>query len=119
MNILQKIILVAFLVLGLFACTHVTSGAPTTNTVSGEAWYVKSTGMGSFLTFSTSVYYCPATSGKGPATCTKAIIHEAGAAPAASSSSDDDDSGYGGGDSEEDEGSGDAENAEGSAESDY
>jgi len=68
---------------------------PSTDTVSGEAWYVKSTGM-PMLIFSTSVYYCPATSGKGPSTCIEALIHEEGAAPApgASGSSEPEDTGY-------------------------
>ncbi|MDD5309156.1 MAG: hypothetical protein PHU25_17725 [Deltaproteobacteria bacterium] len=68
--------------LGFCACTSVNSGMPTTPNVTGEAWYVKETGL-PFMTFSTSIWYCPAPQGKGPATCTKAIVHEPGAAPAA------------------------------------
>jgi len=76
----------ASLALGLMGCTYVTSGMPTTETVSGEAWYVKDTGF-AMMTFATKVYYCPAPSGKGEATCTRAIMHKAGEGPAASSKS--------------------------------
>jgi len=77
MKTVKLIAVAALLVFGLMACTHVSSGMPTTETVNGDAWYVKETGLG-FLIFSTSVYYCPSTSQRGPVTCREAIIHPAG-----------------------------------------
>jgi len=91
MKTVKLIAVAALLVFGLMACTHVTSGMPTTETVNGDAWYVKETGLG-FLVFSTSVYYCPSTSQRGPVTCKEAIIHPAG--EGASSSSFDEEESY-------------------------
>jgi hypothetical protein len=68
------------LLLGVVGCKNIgTSRAPNTS-VTGEAWYVKSTWF--LLTWKTQVFYCPAPTGPGPATCIEAIMHEEGEMPA-------------------------------------
>jgi hypothetical protein len=54
---------------------------PTNPTLSGEAWYVRTT-MFIALPVATHIYFCPKQMGKGPAKCTEAIVHDASGAPA-------------------------------------
>ena len=42
---------------------------------SGEAWYVKTTGMGGLI-FSSKVFYCPQPNTAGPAQCKEAKMVE-------------------------------------------
>ena len=41
----------------------------------GDAWYIKTSGMGGFI-FSSKVFYCPAPTSAGPATCKEAKMVE-------------------------------------------
>ena len=82
-----RILAIAFVTAALFAmsgCKAVTSGMATDPSLSGEAWYVRTTTFLS-LPVGTHIYFCPKQMGKGPAKCTEAIVHEASgaAAPAA------------------------------------
>ncbi|MBN2718086.1 MAG: hypothetical protein JXX14_19730 [Deltaproteobacteria bacterium] len=64
-------------------CSYVTSSAPTTETVNGDVWYVKTKGIGA-LVFAADIYYCPKTAGSEAATCQQATIvqNEGGGAQA-------------------------------------
>jgi hypothetical protein len=70
MNTLTKA-LIGLLAIGTAGCASVNSTMPSTNTVTGEAWYGENT---SFLglTFSSRVWYCPAATGSAPVTCYEA-----------------------------------------------
>jgi hypothetical protein len=61
-------------------CTYVPEGRAPNDSVTGEVWYVKATWF--LLTWKTRVFYCPAPTGPGPATCIEAIVHEEGEMPA-------------------------------------
>ena len=63
--------LIGLLAIGSAGCASVNSTMPSTNTVTGEAWYGENT---SFLglTFSSRVWYCPAATGSAPVTCYEA-----------------------------------------------
>jgi hypothetical protein len=77
-----SVILVAFALTAVSGCKNITSGIPTATNVTGEAWYVKTVAFIS-LPVSTHIYFCPKQVGKGPATCTEALVHEdSGEAPA-------------------------------------
>jgi hypothetical protein len=82
MKRIYALIVASLLALALSGCSAITSGMPTTNTVTGEAWYVKTTSFIS-LPVSTHVYFCPKQLGKGPAKCIEATMHEAQEGPAA------------------------------------
>ena len=43
--------------------------------MTGEAWYVKTTGMGGLI-FSSKVFYCPQPNTAGPAQCKEAKMVE-------------------------------------------
>jgi len=76
---MKKSLIVAFASFGILAlsgCGYVTSGMPSSDTVSSEMWYVKKTWF--LMTWSTHVYYCPKPTGKGPVKCIEAIMHEEG-----------------------------------------
>jgi hypothetical protein len=75
---MKKIIVAIILgfVLGLSACTYVTSGGPPRTDVTGGVWYVKSTYIPFFLLLpiTNSIYYCPPTTGGGTPKCIEAEI---------------------------------------------
>ena len=82
-----RILAIAIVATTLFAlggCKAVTSGQYTDPTLSGEAWYVRTTTFLG-LPVGTHIYFCPKQMAKGPAKCTEALVHEASgaAAPAA------------------------------------
>ena len=84
---MTRILTIAFVTVALFAlsgCNAITSGQHTDPSLSGEAWYVRTTTFLG-LPVSTHIYFCPKQMGKGPAKCIEAIVHEAAgaAAPAA------------------------------------
>ncbi|MFO8072260.1 MAG: hypothetical protein R6V85_10345 [Polyangia bacterium] len=71
------------LALAFGGCTYVASSRAPSTSVTGEVWYTKDVWFLG-LNFATKVFYCPAPTAKGPATCKQAIIHEEGEAPAPS-----------------------------------
>ena len=56
---------------GSVGCAAVTSSLPSTSAVTGEAWYIESTGFFG-LYWGSKVFYCPAPTAAGPATCKEA-----------------------------------------------
>lgn len=52
-------------------CAYVTSAMPSTQTVTGEAWYTEATGFFGMY-WGSKVYYCPAPTSAGPTTCKEA-----------------------------------------------
>jgi hypothetical protein len=54
-------------------CAAVTSTMPSATNVTGEAWYVESTGFFG-LYWGSKVFYCPAPTAAGPATCKEAKL---------------------------------------------
>jgi hypothetical protein len=63
-------------------CSYVSSSRAPSTSVTGEVWYTKDIKFG--LIWATKVFYCPKPTGKGPANCIQATIHEEGEAPAPS-----------------------------------
>ena len=71
---MQKFLLAAMLGLGLFGCAGVTSGQPTTASVTGDTWYSKDRYLITrLITTGSDVYYCPK---ETPSKCTKAELKE-------------------------------------------
>jgi len=70
---MKKIIGFALLALMSAGCSYVTSGQPGMTPATGEAWYTKDTGLGPFLIFSSTVYYCPK---DNPTKCVAAEMRE-------------------------------------------
>jgi hypothetical protein len=68
------------LLAGVVGCKNVTSSRPPNTSVTGEAWYVKSTWF--MINWKTAIFYCPKPTSPGPATCIQAIVHEEGEMPA-------------------------------------
>jgi hypothetical protein len=68
------------LALAFGGCTYVASSRAPSTSATGEIWYTKDVKFIA-LVFTTKVFYCPAPTAKGPATCKQAIIHEEGEAP--------------------------------------
>ena len=58
---------------GSMGCAAVTSTMPSTSTVTGEAWYTEATGFFG-LYWGSRVFYCPAPTAAGPATCKEAKL---------------------------------------------
>jgi hypothetical protein len=58
---------------GSVGCAAVTSTMPSATNVTGEAWYIEGTGFMGFA-FSSKVFYCPAPTAAGPATCKEAKL---------------------------------------------
>jgi len=58
---------------GSMGCAYVTSSMPSTSNVTGEAWYTEATGFFG-LYWGARVYYCPAPTAAGPATCKEAKL---------------------------------------------
>ena len=81
MSTLRNALVVGLLTIGAAGCASVNSTMPSTNTVTGEAWYGENT---SFLglTFSSRVWYCPAATSPGPITCVEAKMVGEGEASA-------------------------------------
>ncbi len=71
---MKRTVLLITLLLSLSGCAYVGTGQHTTEDVNGDAWYVKTKGIG-MLVFKTEVYYCPAPS-SGQAVCTQAKVVE-------------------------------------------
>jgi len=63
-------------------CSYVSSARAPETGVTGEVWYTKDVKFG--LIWATKVFYCAKPTGKGPANCIQATIHEEGEAPAPS-----------------------------------
>jgi hypothetical protein len=60
-------------VLASSGCAYVTSSMPSTSTVTGEAWYTEATGFFGMY-WGSRVFYCPAPTAAGPATCKEAKL---------------------------------------------
>jgi hypothetical protein len=58
---------------GSSGCAYVTSSMPSTSTVTGEAWYTEATGFFGMY-WGSRVFYCPAPTAAGPATCKEAKL---------------------------------------------
>ena len=56
-------------------CMNVPDSVSGNTTVNGEAWYIRTTSLGS-LVFDVDVFYCPPPRGEGPATCTRALMYD-------------------------------------------
>ncbi len=54
-------------------CAYVTSSMPSSTAVTGEAWYTEATGFFG-LYWGSRVFYCPAPTAAGPATCKEAKL---------------------------------------------
>ncbi len=63
------------LLLPAFGCASVGSAMGGNTAMTGEAWYVKLTGMGGMV-FSSKVFYCPQPNTAGPAQCKEAKMVE-------------------------------------------
>ena len=50
--------------------------------MTGEAWYVRNTGIPGYFSWATSIWYCPAPAGGKPAECKEAKVIEDAAAAA-------------------------------------
>ncbi len=74
LTILTVVLLLSLLSSG---CWRIRSAGPTTNDVSGEAWYVKTKVVLGLIPAKSDIYFCPAPGQKGPPVCRKATIHEA------------------------------------------
>jgi hypothetical protein len=58
---------------GSVGCAAVTSAMPSSTSVTGEAWYTEATGFfGAY--WGSRIYYCPAPTAAGPATCKEAKL---------------------------------------------
>ncbi|MBP6608779.1 MAG: hypothetical protein KA258_04285 [Deltaproteobacteria bacterium] len=56
-------------------CASIGSAMGGNTAMTGEAWYVKTTGMGGLI-FSSKVFYCPQPNTAGPAQCKEAKMVE-------------------------------------------
>lgn len=74
-RVLITVAAVFSLLLAVASCTSVTSAAGGNTARTNDAWFTEITGLGSFIPFSSRVYYCPPTSG-GAATCMEAEMIE-------------------------------------------
>ncbi|MBL8635288.1 MAG: hypothetical protein JNM40_18830 [Myxococcales bacterium] len=74
---MRKLCVLSFL--GLFmslsGCANIGSAMGGNTAMTGEAWYVKTTGMGGLI-FSSKVFYCPQPNTAGPAQCKEAKMIE-------------------------------------------
>lgn len=77
MRVLSTLLVSALLTLGATGCSFATTSVAGNSNVDGEAWYVRTTGIG-FLIFSTKVYYCPPPRAAGPVTCKEAKMNDEG-----------------------------------------
>ena len=64
-------LLSAVVLYGGSGCAVVTGAMPSTGAVTGEAWYTEGKGFMGFA-LSSRVFYCPAVTAAGPATCKQA-----------------------------------------------
>ncbi len=64
-------LLTAAVLQGSSGCAIVTGSMPSTAAVTGEAWYTEGKGFMGFA-LSSRVFYCPAVTAAGPATCKQA-----------------------------------------------
>jgi hypothetical protein len=74
---MKKIIRAGLLVASLAGvgsgCAAVSSSMSSSTAMTGEAWYVESTGFFGFY-WGSRVFYCPAATSAGPSTCTEAKL---------------------------------------------
>ena len=63
------------LFMSLSGCANIGSAMGGNTGQTGEAWYVKTTGMGGLI-FSSKVFYCPQPNTAGPAQCKEAKMVE-------------------------------------------
>jgi len=63
------------LFMSLSGCASIGSAMGGSTSMTGEAWYVKTTGMGGMI-FSSKVFYCPQPNTAGPAQCKEAKMVE-------------------------------------------
>ncbi len=75
MRTLLNVVLALGLCAGMSGCASVGSAMGGNNSETGEAWWVKNTGIPPFLTLSSKVFYCPAPA-NGPAQCKEAKMIE-------------------------------------------
>lgn len=67
----MRALLAAAALASSMGCAYVTSSQPSATNVTGEAWYTEATGFFG-LFWGSKVYYCPAPTAAGPATCKEA-----------------------------------------------
>lgn len=77
MRVLSTLLVSSLLTLGATGCSFATTSVAGNSNVDGEAWYVRTTGIGA-LVFSTKVYYCPPPRAAGPVTCKEAKMNDEG-----------------------------------------
>ena len=71
---MKKVLLAGMLGLMCLNCAGVTSGQPTTASVTGDTWYSKDRYLiTKLITTGSDVYYCPK---EAPSKCTKAELKE-------------------------------------------
>ena len=58
---------------GSMGCAYVTTSMPSSTSVTGEAWYTEATGFFG-LYWGSKIFYCPAPTAAGPATCKEAKL---------------------------------------------
>ncbi len=76
MKTAMRVLLAAGALAGLgmgTGCAYVTSSMPSATAVTGEAWYSEATGFFGMY-WGSKIFYCPAPSAAGPATCKEAKL---------------------------------------------
>ncbi len=69
----MRVLLAAGALASSMGCAYVTSAGPSATNVTGEAWYTEATGFFG-LFWGSKIYYCPAPTAAGPATCKEAKL---------------------------------------------
>ena len=64
----------AALMANLTGCARINGGVNPSQQLTGEIWYTKETHFLWLFLLGSSVWYCPAPTAPGPATCTQAAI---------------------------------------------
>lgn len=69
----MRVLLAAGALASSMGCAYVTTSMPSSTAVTGEAWYTEATGFFGIY-WGSKVYYCPAPTAAGPATCKEAKL---------------------------------------------
>ena len=76
MRKLLNVVVALGLCASISGCASVGSAMGTNNAETGEAWWIKNTGLNAYLLFSSKVFFCPAPA-NGPAQCKEAKMVDA------------------------------------------
>jgi hypothetical protein len=68
-----QVLLAAGALASSMGCAYVTSSGPSSSSVTGEAWYTEATGFFGMY-WGSKIFYCPAPTTAGPATCKEAKL---------------------------------------------